>query len=92
MSKNIAEFIDLPYNKKLITKEELEKNNYCIKYQQQMAATRVKEINNFTIKQLYAAYKDTDISNVLVIDMMQFEYFLRRYLPIYLREKEEVEK
>ena len=89
MSKNIAEFIDLPYNKKLITKEQLEKNNYCINIQQQIAATRVKQIDNFTIEQLYAAYKDTDVSKVLVIDMMQFEYFLKKYLPIYLREKEQ---
>lgn len=88
MSKNIAEFIDLPYNQKLITKEQLQQHNYIIKMQEQMAVTRVKQINNFIIEQLYAAYKDTDISKLLVIDMMQFEYFLTRYLPIYLREKE----
>lgn len=88
MSKNIAEFIDLPYSQKLITKEQLQQHNYIIKMQEQMAVTRVKQINNFIIEQLYAAYKDTDISKLLVIDMMQFEYFLTRYLPIYLREKE----
>ena len=86
MSKNIAEFIDLPYNEKLLTREELEKQNYIIKMREQMVATRVNEINHFIIEQLYEAYKNTDISKVLVIDMMQFEYFLKRYLPIYLRE------
>lgn len=92
MSKNIAEVIGLPYNEKLITKEQLQQHNYIIKMQEQMAVARVNQINNFIIKQLYAAYKDTDISEVLIIDMPHFEDFLRRYLPVYLKEKEEVKQ
>ena len=87
MSKNIAEFIDLP--NPLITPEQLRQHNYVIDFQSKMVAVRVKQINQFTIEQLYAAYKDTDISKLLVIDMANFEYFIRRYLPIYLREKEQ---
>lgn len=85
MSKNIASFIDLPPYKaaNAIDAEKFSRIEY------QLAAFRAKFIDEFIIKQLYAAYKDTPISKLLVIDMTNFEDFLRRYLPIYLKKKEQ---
>lgn len=60
--------------------------NYIMHYEEQIVACSVKEINDFIIKQLYKTYKDTPVSRVFVIDMKNFEMFLRRYLPIYLEE------
>ena len=86
MSKNIATFIDMPKPPKV---DKLANGNFIVNFEEQLAATRRKQINEFTIRQLYAAYKDTPVSKLLVIDMVEFEEFLKRYLPIYLKEKEQ---
>lgn len=87
MSKNIAERITMPY--KHPKAELLDNGNYIFKIVDNVATARARQINKIYLEALYAAYKDTDVSEVLVIDMTNFEEFIRRYLPIYLEEKEQ---
>jgi hypothetical protein len=68
--------------------EKQPNGNYIMNYAETIIATRVKEIDKYCIEELYKAYKDTPVSSVLVIDMKNFELFLKEYLPIYLKKTE----
>lgn len=61
---------------------------------EKLSCERVKAIDDFIIKQLYEAYKDTEVSKLLIIDETEFEKYLKATLPNYLKEKgnEEVEE
>jgi len=87
MSKNIANFIQMPYNSKIKNEKQLEKNSYCMSFMEQLVTAKVSQINDYAIKQLYDTYKDTDVSAIFIIDMEKFTDFLMRYLPVYLKEE-----
>ena len=48
-----------------------------------------ESIDNELIKKLYEIYKDSNISELIIIDEVQFKHFLSKYLPIYIKEVEE---
>lgn len=54
---------------------------------EEILLVRVREIDEFIIKSLYETYKnDKKISQVLVISTEEFGKFLKKYLPIYMKE------
>ena len=54
---------------------------------EKLSCKRVKAIDDFIIKQLYEAYKDTDISKLFIIDETEFARYLKATLPQYLKRK-----
>ena len=48
-----------------------------------------ESIDNELIKKLYEIYKDSNISDLIIIDENQFKHFLSKYLPIYIKEVKE---
>ena len=56
---------------------------------EKLSCERVKAIDDFIIKQLYEAYKDTDISKLFIIDETEFAKYLKATLPQYLEKKGE---
>jgi hypothetical protein len=52
---------------------------------ERLSCERVKAIDDFIIKQLYEAYKDTDISKLFIIDETEFARYLKATLPQYLK-------
>lgn len=56
---------------------------------EKLSCERVKAIDDFIIKQLYEAYKDTDISKLFIIDETEFAKYLKATLPQYLKKKGE---
>lgn len=54
---------------------------------EKLACERVKAIDDFIVKQLYEAYKDTDISQLFIIDETEFAKYLEATLPQYLKER-----
>lgn len=54
--------------------------------EENLIATRTRGLTKFIVEELYKAYKDTDITKVLVIDMDEFERFLRKMLPLWFEE------
>ena len=52
---------------------------------EKLSCERVKAIDDYIIKQLYEAYKDTDISKLFIIDETEFARYLKATLPQYLR-------
>lgn len=52
-------------------------------------AIKVKEVEDSLFKQLYETYKESNVSEIYVIDESEFRKFLEKYLPIYYKEKEE---
>ena len=58
-----------------------------IHYEINTRIIKVKEsIDNELIRKLYEIYKDSNISELIIIDEVQFKYFLSKYLPIYINE------
>ena len=56
---------------------------------EKLSCGRIKAIDDFIIKQLYEAYKDTDISKLFIIDETEFARYLKATLPQYLKKKTE---
>lgn len=79
MNKQIANMLSM--NDTMRTIENLNK------FEETLATSRVKTIDEYIVKQLYEAYKDTKVSKVFVIDMTEFEAFLKKMLPLWLEER-----
>lgn len=54
---------------------------------QKIAITTVSKVDNAIIKTMYEAYKYTDVSKVFILDMEQFEKFLKEMLPKWREEE-----
>lgn len=54
---------------------------------QKIAITAVVNVDKAIIKAMYEAYKYTDVSKVFILDMEQFEKFLKEMLPKWREEK-----
>ena len=48
---------------------------------QKIAITAVVNVDKAVIKAMYEAYKYTDVSKVFILDLGQFERFLKEMLP-----------
>lgn len=46
-----------------------------------------EQVNQAILNELYKIYKDK-VNDLIVIDESEFEQFLRKYLPIYMKKKE----
>ena len=79
LPKNLLEKIDNFYTKQ-------DEDDFMLTFQQQMAIARVKQIDDFIIKELFEIYKGK-ADEIIVIDETEFEEFIRKYLPIYIKEK-----
>ena len=77
--------VSLPQNFKL---EELS-DGVCISESitTQIATAYVERIDEIILQSLYELYQGK-ANEVIVISEVEFEKFLKRYLPIYLEEKE----
>ena len=56
---------------------------------EKLSCERIKAIDDYIIKQLYEAYKDTDISKLFIIDETEFAKYLKATLPQYLKTRGE---
>lgn len=54
---------------------------------QKIAITAVSNVDKAVIKAMYEAYKYTDVSKVFILDMGQFERFLKEMLPKWREEE-----
>ena len=79
--KDIAKVIAFD-REKFITNED-----NCFTLVEKLTCERVKAINDYIIKQLYEAYKDTDISKLFIIDETEFAKYLKATLPQYLKTR-----
>lgn len=84
MSKQIANMLSV--NDAMCAIESPNDNDF-FKFEETLATSRVKTIDEYILKQLYEAYKDTKVSKVFVINMTEFEAFLKKMLPLWLEEK-----
>ena len=89
--KDIGTIINFPKN----TGAELKRNedgtfssNY--KIAEKIAITAVANVDKAIIKAMYQAYKDTDVSKMFILDMEQFEKFLKEMLPKWREESDHV--
>lgn len=57
---------------------------------EKIAIARTYDIDKALIDEMYKAYKDTDVSKVFILDMGQFERFLREMLPKWREENDHV--
>lgn len=79
LPKNLLEKIDDFYTKQ-------DEDNFMVTVQQQIATAYVKQIDEFIIKELFEIYKGK-ADELIIIDETEFEEFIRKYLPIYIKEK-----
>lgn len=79
LPKTLLEKIDDFYAKQ-------DEDNFMLTVQQQIAIARVKQIDEFIIKELFEIYKGK-ADELIIIDETEFEEFIRKYLPIYIKEK-----
>ena len=84
MNKQIANMLSVNDAMRVI---ESPNDNDFFKFEETLATARVKTIDEYIVKQLYEAYKDTKVSKVFVIDMTEFEAFLKKMLPLWLEDK-----
>lgn len=84
MNKQIANMLSVNNAMHAI---ESPNDNHLFKFEETLATSRVKTIDEYILKQLYEAYKDTKVSKVFVIDMTEFEAFLKKMLPLWLEGK-----
>ena len=54
---------------------------------QKIAITTVSNVDKAVIRAMYEAYKYTDVSKVFILDMGQFERFLKEMLPKWREEE-----
>ena len=85
--KNIGTIIQFPKN----TGTELKRNedgtfSFDYKIAEKIAITAVANVDKAIIKAMYEAYKDTDVSKIFILDMGQFERFLKEMLPKWREE------
>ena len=55
---------------------------------QKIVITAVVNVDKAIIKAMYEAYKYTDVSKVFILDLGQFERFLKEMLPKWREESE----
>lgn len=79
LPKNLLEKIDNFYTKQ-------DEDDFMLIAQQQFAIARVKQIDKFIIKKLFEIYKEK-ADELIIIDETEFEEFIRKYFPIYIKEK-----
>lgn len=80
-------------NRNMITKIELPPIKENISFQDGLATMRLqiatvyeKEVDKILLSSLYELYKGK-ADEVIVIDEVEFEKFIKRFLPIYLEEQ-----
>lgn len=80
--------ITLPSNfcEKIETRQEEEQ--FIATFHKQIATAYVKKVDEFILSSLYELYKGK-ADEVIVINEVEFEKFIKRFLPIYLKEQEE---
>ena len=76
MNKDIAKLISCP--KKITPNTSTLVNKIITMY--------LTNADEYVVKALYDAYKETDVSKIFVIDMYEFGRFLRHMLPIWYKE------
>lgn len=84
LEKNIVHRINFERYKK-IDMDYFETPMFRI--QQKIATEIVEKYDEFVLELIYQAYKNTDCDSVIVLDKSEFKYFLLKYLPIYLKER-----
>lgn len=85
--KDIGTIINFPKSKGAELKRN-EDGTFSLDYKiaEKIAITAVTNVDKVIIKAMYLAYKDTDVSKIFVLDMGQFEKFLKEMLPKWREE------
>ena len=58
--------------------------------ERKIAFEEVEVVDEEILKQLFNIYKGSGVSDLYVIDKKEFKKFLIKYIPIYLKEKEDL--
>lgn len=62
-------------------------DNCFFKYEETIVTQWTNKIDKYIIEQLYETYKGTEVSKVFVIDMTEFEAFLKKMLPLWMEDR-----
>lgn len=84
--KDIGTLLHFPKHEGAQLKQN-EDGSFVYQIAEKIAMTRQQKVNKEVINFLYQAYKDTDVSKVFVLDMGQFERFLKEMLPKWREEE-----
>lgn len=85
LPKNIAHIIDMPSKQGDCGLKKNEDGSFVYEIVESMAMSRQQKVDKAVLEFLYEAYKDTEVSKVLVVDEEQFGRFLKEMLPIWLK-------
>lgn len=86
MNKRFANMIAI--NEGNVRAIEKVDDGYLFRMTETLATAKVRSIDEYIIKQLYEAYKGTEVSRVFVIGMEEFEEFLKKMLPLWVEGNE----
>ena len=82
MNKQFADMININENASRVI--ETMDDGSLFKMTETLATAKVKSIDDYIVKQLYEAYKETEVSKIFVIGMEEFEAFLKKMLPLWM--------
>lgn len=70
---------------------DAEFGSIIMKATQRLAMASAKKVDKKVLRFLYQHYKELGATDIIVLNETEFKEFLLKYLPIYLKEKEEKE-
>lgn len=85
LEKNILHRIDFPKNKQ--TSIDFDIDNMIANIHIKVATDIREKYDEAVLNLIYQEYKNSDYDSVIVLDKSEFKYFLLKYLPIYLEER-----
>jgi hypothetical protein len=88
IDKNIIHRIDFD-RVKLPIAQQHEFDGFVYSMQQTIGKQIAESVDSEILEMLYNAYKDTECDTLIILDKSEFKYFLLKYLPIYLEERNE---
>jgi hypothetical protein len=90
IEKNVVHRIDFNRDKPITM--DMDSKNTIFKMTNTIATQCVEQMDNEIFNMLYQAYKDTECDTLLILDKSEFKRFILKYLPIYIKERNEVEE
>ena len=88
--KTFIHRIELPSRLQKNLSTVLKEDKYTVTLRNQLVFQKAKEVSNFLLKEIYNVYAGK-ADEVYVLDETEFEYFINKYLPIYMAERNNYE-
>lgn len=87
IDKNIIHRIDFNRDKPITMDMDFE--NTIFKMTHNIATEIAEKVDEAYFDLLYKVYKDTECDTLIILDKTEFKRFLLKYLPMYMKDKEE---